>query len=69
MGEATAALTAEGRSPSRAEAGASKLGRVCFIWLGLAYQSVRAGSTDFRQVKFEPGQVQTARKLTFYLGF
>ena len=69
MGEATATLTAEGRSPRRAEAGASKLGRVCFIWLRLAYQSVRSRSTDFEQVGFEPEQVTIARKPAFDLGF
>jgi hypothetical protein len=68
MGEATAALTAEGRSPSRAEAGASKLGQVCFIRLRLAYQSVRAGSPDFGQVGFEPRQEPIALKPAIRLG-
>jgi hypothetical protein len=33
------------------------------------YQSVRSRSTDFGQVGFEPGQVPTALKPAFYLGF
>ncbi len=33
------------------------------------YQSVRSRGTDFGQLGFEPGQVPTALKPAFYLGF